>query len=303
VRVDEAWRMGLDAISITDHIEYQPHRDDVPTHHNRPYELAQGRARQANVLLVRGAEITRDTPPGHFNAIFLEDVGPLDTSDFVEAVKQANEQGAFVFWNHQEWKGAERGSWGDVHTQLLNNKWFHGMEICNGETYYPTAHRWCLDKGLTMLATSDIHGADVIEKNTAARHRTLTLVFAKERTPESIKEALLEGRTVAWFEDKLIGRRDLLEPFFSQCVRIEPPHLRAGNTIWVAVKNLGAADVRLKRAGSLGPRELVLAGETTTLVKISGVDPSKPLELPYTATNFWIEPETGMPVKLTIAGE
>lgn len=29
VRVVEAWRQGLDAISITDHIEYQPHKDDV----------------------------------------------------------------------------------------------------------------------------------------------------------------------------------------------------------------------------------------------------------------------------------
>ena len=36
-RVDEAWREGLDAISITDHIEYQPHKKDIPTNHNRSY--------------------------------------------------------------------------------------------------------------------------------------------------------------------------------------------------------------------------------------------------------------------------
>ena len=40
VRVDEAWREGLDAISITDHIEYQPHKDDVPTNHGRSHEIA-----------------------------------------------------------------------------------------------------------------------------------------------------------------------------------------------------------------------------------------------------------------------
>lgn len=39
IRIDEAWRQGLDVISITDHIEYQPHQDDIPTNHNRPYEL------------------------------------------------------------------------------------------------------------------------------------------------------------------------------------------------------------------------------------------------------------------------
>ncbi len=66
VRVVEAWRQGLDAISITDHIEYQPHKDDVATNHNRPYDLALETAKTRGVLLVKGAEITRDTPPGHF---------------------------------------------------------------------------------------------------------------------------------------------------------------------------------------------------------------------------------------------
>jgi hypothetical protein len=49
VRVDEAWRQGLDAISVTDHIEYQPHKNDAHQH-NRPYELVAGPARQMNLL-------------------------------------------------------------------------------------------------------------------------------------------------------------------------------------------------------------------------------------------------------------
>jgi hypothetical protein len=118
VRVEEAWRMGLDLIALTDHIEYQPHKGDVPTKHNRPYELAVGGAKERDLLLPRATEITRETPPGHFNAIFLDDVNPLDTPDFVEAVKQANQQGAFVFWNHQGWKGEEKGRWLEVHTTL-----------------------------------------------------------------------------------------------------------------------------------------------------------------------------------------
>ncbi|HID77044.1 MAG TPA: histidinol-phosphatase, partial [Planctomycetaceae bacterium] len=160
VRVDEAWRVGLDAIAVTDHIEYQPHEEDVPTRHNRSYELAVGRARQCGVLLARGAEITRDTPPGHFNAIFLENVDPLETDDLVDVIKRANDQGAFVFWNHPGWKGPELGRWTDVHTQLYEKGWLHGIEVANGETYYPEAHRWCLEKQLTMMGNSDIHGPD-----------------------------------------------------------------------------------------------------------------------------------------------
>jgi hypothetical protein len=40
VRVGEAWRDGLDAISITDHIEYQPNKQYVPTDHSAAWKIA-----------------------------------------------------------------------------------------------------------------------------------------------------------------------------------------------------------------------------------------------------------------------
>jgi len=39
VRAEEAWRDGLDAIAVTDHIEYQPFKADVTTNDARPYDL------------------------------------------------------------------------------------------------------------------------------------------------------------------------------------------------------------------------------------------------------------------------
>ena len=57
VRVDEAVREGLDVIAISDHIEYQPHKEDVPTNHNRPYALALPRAKEKGILLVKAAQI------------------------------------------------------------------------------------------------------------------------------------------------------------------------------------------------------------------------------------------------------
>ncbi len=182
VRVDEAKREGLDAIAISDHIEYQPHRDDIPTNHNRPYDIALDRANRADVLLIKAAEITRDTPPGHYNALFLTDINPLVTPVFLDVIKQANEQNGFVFWNHHTWKGEDKGQWTDVQTTMLENGWLHGMEVANGGTYYPAAHRWCLEKNLTMLGNSDIHDPSINYRYTANGHRTLTLVFAKERS-------------------------------------------------------------------------------------------------------------------------
>ena len=298
VRVEEAWRLGLDAIALTDHIEYLPHKDDISATHNRPHDLAAGKAREAGLLFPRATEITRETPPGHFNALFLKDVTPLVTEDFVEAVKQANQQGGFVFWNHHAWKGEENGRWLDVHTTLFDGGWLHGMEICNGDSYYPTAHRWALEKNLTMVGNSDIHAPDLNQRTTAEEHRTMTLVFAKERTLEALKEALVEGRTAVWFEDQVIGRREFLEPLFQQSVRMAGPHFRGRNVVLVKIHNSCDVEITLDKAQGPGPAELVLPARATSLVKIGVEDPAKPLELSYVARNFLIGPEESLPVVL-----
>lgn len=303
VRPDEGWRLGLDAIALSDHLEYQPHKDDLATGYDRWYDVAAGRAAERNLLFPKAAEITRDTPPGHFNAIFLKDIKAVHVPDFVDSVKQANAQGGFVFWNHQEWKGPEAGRWMDVHTQLYDNKWLHGMEVCNGKTYYPQAHHWCLEKGLTILGNSDIHEPDLNDGDQPSVRRTMTLVFVKERTLDSLKEALFAGRTTVWSEGKLIGRPEYLEPLFAACVHVEPPHLRTANAVFAAVKNHSDIEIRLTRTGEVGPAELTLPPRTTTLLRIPTKTPGQPLELAYTAANFWIAPEQGLPVKLGIPGQ
>ena len=40
----------------------------------------------------------------------------------------------------------------------------------------------------------------------------------------------------------------------------------------------------------------------TTLIKIAGGKPNGPIELKYTAVNFLIAPDTGLPVVLSIQG-
>jgi hypothetical protein len=300
VRVAEAWRQGLDAISITDHIEYQPHKDDLRTNHNRPCDLAVGPAKAHGLLLARGAEISRDTPPGHFNAIFLNDINPLDAEDFLEVIKRANEQGAFVFWNHHEWKGPANGGWLDVHTTMYKNKWLHGMEVANGETYYPSAHKWCLEKNLTMMGTSDIHEPDRRDRSTVNGHRTMTLVLVKHRTLDGLKEALRQGRTIIWYKNQLIGRKEWLEPLFAKCVGVSSPNVRSGRNTWVEIRNECDADIHLERTGGVGPAKLVLPATATTLVKTTVGEATGPVKLNYKATNFLIAPEAGLPVVITI---
>jgi hypothetical protein len=53
----------LDAIAISDHIEYRPHSQDIKSDHNRSYEIAKPLADQLGLILIRGTEITRKMPP------------------------------------------------------------------------------------------------------------------------------------------------------------------------------------------------------------------------------------------------
>jgi len=301
VRVDEAWRQGLDAIAITDHIEYQPHKEDVPTNHNRSFDLAAGAARSRNILLTRSTEITRDTPPGHFNALFLKDVDPLDVEDLLVAIKRANEQGGFVFWNHHEWQGAEKGRWLDIHSTMFDNKWLHGMEVCNGDTYYPQAHRWCLEKNLTMIGNSDIHAPDLRRESAIDDHRTMTLLFVKDRTLDGVKEALQQGRTAVWYKDQIIGREDWVKPLFDASVSVAAPHVRGKNYLLLEIRNSSHVDVQLQRTGPVGPATLTLPADSTSLVKVDAAQPRESVDLKYQVTNFLVAPKTGLEVVFTVS--
>jgi hypothetical protein len=207
-----------------------------------------------------------------------------------------------VFWNHQAWKGEEAGKWLDVHTTLYDNGWMHGMEVCNGDSYYPTAHQWCLDRNLTMMGNTDIHAPDLLVRSEPGKHRTLTLVFAKDRTLEALHESLKERRTAVWFNDQIIGRQEWLAPLLNGCVSIAKPHMRSKDAVWVEMRNTSDVDVKLKRTGKAGPAELVLPAQSTSVVKIGTSNPGEPIELAYEATNFLIAPNTGLLVTWQVAG-
>ncbi len=296
VRIDEAWRTGLDVIALSDHIEHQPHAADIPTHHARPFQLCEQRAKEHGLLLIQAAEITRSTPPGHFNALFLTDIKPLDTADFRAAMGQAKLQGAFVFWNHHDWQGTDAGGWLDIHQELFDAKLFHGMEVANGTSYYPRAHRWCLDRNLTMLGNSDIHPPDLRSESTSKDHRTCTLVFANSEGAEGIKQALAAGRTAVWFADQVIGRREWLAPLLDACVEVEKPHLRAGNHVWLRVRNRSPFDLNLTRSAGPGPARIELPAETVSLLKVRVPAEQTAADFAYTVDNFLIEPNLGLPI-------
>ncbi|MCE5178199.1 MAG: Sb-PDE family phosphodiesterase [Porphyromonadaceae bacterium] len=232
VRNQEAWQEGLDAFAITDHVEYTPHKEDVKVNHNRGYELLKESAAKNNLILVKGTEVTRNTPPGHFNALYIGDASEyIESRDGAQdkaAVMKAAAQQAFIFWNHPGWQPGIAGSydWIPFVDDLHKQDALHGIEVINGFGFHMKALDWCVDKGLTVMGTSDIHNlvAHEYDLNKEYVHRTMTLVLAKERTAESIREALDAGRTVAWASKILAGREEHVRSLFDACVKLMPAH-------------------------------------------------------------------------------
>ncbi|HKK61842.1 MAG TPA: PHP domain-containing protein [Bacteroidales bacterium] len=223
VRVNEAWLEGIDAIAITDHLEYLPYADDIKTDHNRAWKLAKSYAKDKGVIVIAGTEITKNMPPGHLNAIFIKDATPILNDDYKKAIEEAANQGAFIMWNHPGWKAQQPDTmkWWDDHTYLYNQGWLHGIEIVNQQSFYPEAVSWALEKNLTMLGNSDQH-APFRHIEATDNHRASTLVFVTTRTEGGIREALFNQRTAVYFKDSVIGARNILLPLAKNSLNAYP---------------------------------------------------------------------------------
>jgi len=240
IRVQEALREGLDLIAITEHLEYQPHEEDIPhPDRNRAYEIALKEAGESGLLVVNGSEITRSMPPGHSNAVFLDDANKLLVDDALQAFKEAEKQDAFVFWNHPMWTAHRKDGVAKLdamHRELIDQGLLHGIEVVNVKQYSDEALQIALDHNLTIMGTSDIHGLTDWEYNIPhGGHRSITLVFAKERSKASVKEALIEGRTVVWAQENFIGLEEHLLPLIEASVEVEHAEY-AGDTSVLQIK-------------------------------------------------------------------
>lgn len=271
VRVDEAWRDGLDAIAITDHIEYLPHKGYIPVDHNAAWKLAEESAREKNILYIRGAEITRKMPPGHLNALFISDAAALDQADFLAVIEAAVKQGAFILYNHPGWKSQQPDGVPrlyDIHHQLIEKGWLHGIEFYNYDEFYPLVLEFCKQYKLAVMGNSDMHGYISEEYIKApGDHRPMTLVFAKERTLESLREALFEGETLVWYGENLAGREELAQAFFRKSVTLASPHHQDSKNLYLEMTN--HSDIPWKLVHGLKGAPAVLTLPAHAIVRVA----------------------------------
>jgi 3',5'-nucleoside bisphosphate phosphatase len=214
-RVIEAWREGLDAIAITDHSTPIPNHLDAD--YNTSHKMAQSTATSRGITLIHATEYTQREPVGHLNFLFIEDANnyakPASELPYDKAIEMAADEGGFVILNHPGWPD-KNSELDPFHIDLMERDKIHAVEVVNGNELYPLAIDYSYDFNLAMMSTTDIHSPIGGSYNLNTHIRNLTLIFAENNSEEAIKEALFAQRTLAYANNLIIGRPDLLTPFF-----------------------------------------------------------------------------------------
>lgn len=231
--VEEAYQHGLDVLVLTDHLEKQRwfQRDlklkDVDL--NQPYEYALETALQRGIIFGKGLEVTKDTKSaGHYCVLFAQDLNafkktfdpanPKDGATAITALEEAKRQGALTTWNHP-WNESKTGTeWTRYQDDMMSKGVLDGITICSNKYYELKLLDWCLDKKMTIYSVTDEHDVWTLE---AGQFRPQTIIFAKERSMEGVKDALQHQMSIAYHEGYLYGGEKLIRPFVENSIEVK----------------------------------------------------------------------------------
>lgn len=270
-RVREAWREGLDAIAITDHNYVSTRFKDCDM--NTSYNKAKNAAGALGITVIKGVEYTCAKPVGHLNFLFIADATPYekDKIEHKAAVERAAAEGAFIIYNHPGWPDKDSKLF-DFQKDFIAQKKLHAMEIFNFVEYYPVAIDYCKQYDIAPMGCSDIHGPIRQAYDIDQNPRTMTLVFARNNSPEAIKEALFARRTVAYASGILAGSADYLRDIFAGSLKI------TSNDSSHFIENTSAVTYYLM---SLDNDMITLPAGKTIRISVKKLK----LDKPYTVTN------------------
>lgn len=251
LRVREAWKDGLDVIAITDHIEYRRHestlveylnkyvgkkhkeavnhkisdgaitKDGIMVDLNTSVRMAEKSARNYGLTIIPGTEITRNVSvAGHYNALFTTDNNLIFDTDAYQSIRNAKSQGALVMHNHPGWRKTSL-DYSELDQKVYGEGLIDGVEVMNGNEFYPSIIDRAIEKGIFIAANSDIHATTSEEYRAVGYDRPMTLILAKDKSLASLREALEQNRTLAYGYGALSGAEQLLMDFFLASVKVE----------------------------------------------------------------------------------
>jgi len=319
IRVDEAIRDSIDLISLTEHLEYQSHLSDIPhTNRNRSFQIAGGYVQNRPLAVVHGTEITKPMPPGHFNAIFIKDANKFfdknkEPLNFNKAIKEANEQGAFVFWNHPMWEANRSdgiAKLDPIHQEVIDKKLLHGIEVVNFDTFSEEAMQIAIDNDLTMMGTSDVHILIAWDFNIEKEsfHRPITFIMSNNRTMKSIRDALFKGDTFIWYRDLIIGKSNNLKQVIDNNLEVISKGYsyrdRKVEILQIELKNKSVAPINLNYTGEYtfhnDYKFINLEPKSSKTIYVKTKKIKQTVDLEFEILNYVVGPKTNLKTIKTI---
>ncbi len=282
-RVIEAWHDGLDAIAITDHMEYRRieremyHymkdyiREDLrglnkavntnvlktdPDAHgllvdfNVSCNSAIKKGKDMGLLVIRGVEITRSSL-GDYNALFTTDNNKIYDPDLEQTIRNARAQGAFIIHNHPSYDKNTENHITPFTNDLYAKGLIDGVEVGNYTRMWSYLFTHCIAGGYTPCSNTDAH--DYVDwiyrtspsESSIVRYRNMTLILAKECTEKALHKALKEGNTIAYHNNNLIAREELLKGLFEASMTFELQRVGSKEN-YITVKNMSSVPYLIK---------------------------------------------------------
>lgn len=293
-RVQEAWLDGLDVIAITEHVEYRdyeqkmidflsglpadteavntnlldkgPKKGGIQVDLNLPIRLAEKAGERYGIVVVPGAEISR-TPEtiGHYNAIFVKDINTIYHPDCYESFRRAKAQGALVVHNHPGWRRPSMEI-GPFEQKAYDEGLIDGIETFNSADLYPQAIDRAKKYGFFMVGATDAHISVARDYLMHTPIRNMTMIFAKDKSLESLREALVNGMAIAYGWGILSGEESLLKDLFKASMQIRVERTDAKGVRTVAITNTTSISYTLRIGGD---NPFALAPFTTATVQVA----------------------------------
>ena len=305
-RVIESWMYGLDVIALTDHIDFFPHGDIHNSDLNTSYNKALTISKALGITLIRGGELTKSAPIGHYNFLFLDDLNSIKGKTWIETLNNAKDQGAIIIWNHPGWeylKSEKTPVKNNINRKLLKSGLLDGIEISNSKEYYPEAFLWAQENDLTIFGNSDAH---LHRKYYLDKVRPpMTLVFTRGDDMNSIKYALANNMTIVYNRGSLFGTIDLIDPLFNSSIEILDKEIitnsKKNNKIYVKISNKSDFnfefyqlsdddDIYYRNNFVLYPKSVKVA--MFTFGRGINYDFEKDVKINYEIRNIYIDPNT-----------
>lgn len=310
-RVREAWMNGLDVMAVTEHLEHRPHEKnlvkylkgytpegtkaqnygfvsknrpasakDIKVDLNVPVEIARKEAEKYGLAIIPGIEITRKETGeySHFNALFTTDNNTIYAPDAMQSLRNAKAQNALVMHNHPGWTHKDM-KLTPFEKEVYKADLLDGIEVMNTAEFYPQAITRAKKYGLFISSNSDIHYASEGPYRNFGEHRNMTIIFAKDKSLASLREALEAHRTIAYSYGTVVGSEELLRKLFMASVSVRKSGLDyKGRTHYILTNNSSISWLLRRENNDL----VELKGNSSILVRLSSSKSNV-----YTVVNAW----------------